>query len=185
MLKEPKFRELSEKDPDLKKYYSLQDNGFYKVAVSEQDRELLKEKFRKLGFSALNFTDSRSVYQFYNLGRLWNDIQIALKNNITLWHPATEPLSAGELYQYLTGEEFKNELNPVPANYDYRTVHAEAFGGNGHYIETKETELEEIKESIELIQEWSKNVVSADVFMLSPDKYMAFNACVMRLQVIG
>ena len=45
--------------------------------------------------------------------------------------------------------------------------------------------LEEIKESIELIQEWSKNVVSADDFMLSPDKYMAFNACVMRLQVIG
>ena len=148
MLKESKFRELSEKDSDLKKYYSLQDNGFYKVAVSEHDRELLKEKFRKLGFSALNFTDSRSIYQFYNLGRLWNDIQIALKNNITLWHPATEPLSAGELYQYLTGEEFKNELNPVPANYDYRTVHAEAFGGNGHYIETKETELEEIKEFI-------------------------------------
>ena len=41
MLKESKFRELSEKDSDLKKYYSLQDNGFYKVAVSEQDRELL------------------------------------------------------------------------------------------------------------------------------------------------
>ena len=50
------------------------------------------------------------------------------------------------IYQYLTGEEFKNELNAVPANYDYRTVHAEAFGGNGHYIETKEAELEEIKE---------------------------------------
>lgn len=45
--------------------------------------------------------------------------------------------------------------------------------------------LEEIKESIELIQEWSRDVVSADDFMLSPSKYMAFNACVMRLQVIG
>ena len=41
--------------------------------------------------------------------------------------------------------------------------------------------LEEIKESIELIQEWSKDVESADDFMLSPTKYMAFNACVMRL----
>lgn len=45
--------------------------------------------------------------------------------------------------------------------------------------------LEEIKESIMLIQEWSKDVDSADDFMLSPTKYMAFNACVMRLQVIG
>lgn len=40
--------------------------------------------------------------------------------------------------------------------------------------------LEEIKESIELIQECSGDVVSADDFMLSPSKYMAFNACVMR-----
>lgn len=53
------------------------------------------------------------------------------------------------------------------------------------YNSTIHDKLEDIKESIELIQEWSKNVVSADDFMLSPDKYMAFNACVMRLQVIG
>lgn len=53
------------------------------------------------------------------------------------------------------------------------------------YNSTIHDKLEDIKESIELIQECSKNVVSADDFMLSPDKYMAFNACVMRLQVIG
>lgn len=45
--------------------------------------------------------------------------------------------------------------------------------------------LEEIRESIDLIEAWSSNVVSADDFMMSPNKYMAFNACVMRLQVIG
>lgn len=43
--------------------------------------------------------------------------------------------------------------------------------------------LDEIKESIELIQEWSKDIKSSDDFMLSPSKFMAFNACVMRLQV--
>lgn len=53
------------------------------------------------------------------------------------------------------------------------------------YNSTIHDKLEEIKESIELIQEWSKDVESADDFMLSPTKYMAFNACVMRLQVIG
>ena len=53
------------------------------------------------------------------------------------------------------------------------------------YNSTIHDKLEEIRESIELIQTWSKNVTSADDFMLSPDKYMAFNACVMRLQVIG
>ena len=53
------------------------------------------------------------------------------------------------------------------------------------YRSTIHDKLEEIKESIDLIQDWSKDVVSADDFMLSPDKYMSFNACVMRLQVIG
>lgn len=145
MLKEEKFEELAGKDSDLKKYYKAQDNGFYTVNVSEQDRALLKEKFKALGFSALNFTDSRSVYQFYNLGLLWKDIQIALKEGITLWHPATEPISVRELYKYLTGNDFVNELGGVPADYDYRTVYADVFGGKDGYICDKALLLEEIK----------------------------------------
>ena len=144
MLKEEKFLELAEKDPDLKNYYNLQDNGFYKVDVSETDREVLKNKFRALGFSALHFTDSRSVYQFYNLGRLWNDIQTALGNEIMLWHPAVEPVSAGEVYKYLTGNEFHNELGGVPADYDYRTIYADLFGGSNGYICDKNQVLKDI-----------------------------------------
>lgn len=45
--------------------------------------------------------------------------------------------------------------------------------------------LQEIKESIELILQWSEGMTSAHDFMLSPSRVMAFNACVMRLQVIG
>ena len=45
--------------------------------------------------------------------------------------------------------------------------------------------LEDILESIELIQEWSKGMTELHDFMTSPNRVMAFNACVMRLQVIG
>ena len=45
--------------------------------------------------------------------------------------------------------------------------------------------LQEIKESIELILQWSEGMTSAHDFMISPGRVMAFNACVMRLQVIG
>lgn len=148
MLKEEKFHELSEKDPELNKYYHLQDNGFYKVHVSEDDREVLKYKFKILGFSALNFTDSRSKYQFYNLSGLWDDIQFALDNGITLWHPATEPVSAGELYKYLTGEEFVNELEGTPADYNYKTIYANMFGGDFGYILPKNDVLKMIGEFV-------------------------------------
>ena len=109
---------------------------------------MLKNKFRELGFSALNFTDSRSVYQFYNLARLWKDIQIALNNNIKLWHPATEPVSAAEVYEYLTGNSFVNELGGTPADYDYKTVHDAEFGGSNGYICKKEEVLNDIKEFV-------------------------------------
>lgn len=149
MLKEEKFLELSAKEPVLKDYYEKQDNGFYRVNVSDGRKEMLKDVFRGLGFSALNFTDSRSRYQFYNLGNLWTDISTALDAGIKLWHPATEPVSAGELYHYLTGEEFVNELGGVPADYDYRTIHAGLFGGKNGYICDKVHVMEEIRRFVD------------------------------------
>lgn len=45
--------------------------------------------------------------------------------------------------------------------------------------------LEDILESINLIQEWAKDRKTVADFMMSSTGVMAFNACVMRLQVIG
>lgn len=45
--------------------------------------------------------------------------------------------------------------------------------------------LEDILESIELIEQWSDGMTELHDFMISPTRVMAFNACVMRLQVIG
>lgn len=149
MLRETKFEELVENDSELVNYYELQSNGFYKCrALSEKERVFLKDKFKRLGFTALHFTDSRSVYQFYPLKRLWSDIQNALKLDIRLWHPATEPISAGELYEKLTGEKFENELSGAPVFYDYKTLYAENFGGKDGYLCTKKQIVEEIAEFV-------------------------------------
>ena len=45
--------------------------------------------------------------------------------------------------------------------------------------------LEDILDSINLIQEWSNGRTTVDDFMKSSTGVMAFNACVMRFQVIG
>lgn len=149
MLKEDKLLELAEYAPGIKQYYRPANDGFYQVIPIEGiEREKLKNMLIELGFSALNFTDSRSKYQFYDLGRLWDDMNIALSHDIKLWHPATEPVSAGELYRYLTGEEFINELSGKPADYDYRTIYGEIFGGTNGYICCKEEIVNKIKEFI-------------------------------------
>lgn len=155
MLKKEKYEELKalEKAGDdilLDECYEALDNGFYRCMKLDRDKkELLQKKFKKLGFTALNFTDSRSIFQFYPLSRLWEDIQTAFQEEITLLNLATEPISAGELYKSLTGESFKNELAGTPAKYDFRTIHAEKFGGKSGYICGKAEIMEDIRQYVE------------------------------------
>lgn len=147
MLNEAKFAELSAKEPKLSELYTLQDNGFYKLNYGI-DRESTKAIFKKLGFSALNFTDSRGIFQYYNLKYLYKNIQTAIENGVKVMNIATEPVTIAEIYKAITGEEFVNELsNPVP-HYDFRTENFEIFGGKDGYIQTKEFVLADIKEFI-------------------------------------
>ncbi|MDE6621916.1 MAG: NAD(P)-dependent oxidoreductase [Lachnospiraceae bacterium] len=151
VLKKEKYQELKvlEKADDaimLDACYEAAGNGYYKCRKLDKDkRERLKKKFKKLGFTALSFTDSRSSFQFYSLGRLWEDIQTALNEDITLLNAATEPVTAAELYKALTGEVFKNELKGTPEKYDFRTTYASKFGGRAGYICSKEEIMADIK----------------------------------------
>lgn len=149
MLDKIKMTELLKISPEIKDYYILQDTGFYKIKeLTDDEKDLLKKKIRHTRFNALYFTDSRSKYQFYSLERLWKDIQIALNAGIQLWHPATEPITSRELYRYLAGEEFINELKGEPADYDYKTIYAELFGGKDGYICNKNLVLKEISDFV-------------------------------------
>lgn len=146
MLKTGKMKELSVQAPILVDYYEQLDNGFYKCReLNAPEKEMVRDIFGKLHFSALNFTDSRSVYQFYPLYRLWGDIQTALLEKILLWNPATEPVSAEEVYHFLDGGDFNNELPSCPAFYDCRTKYAALFGGGNGYIMNKQQVLEDIR----------------------------------------
>ena len=147
MLKADKFEELAASSSLLKKNYELQDNGFYKCMAPCRE---LKEEFGRLGFSALNFTDSRGVFQFYNLENLWADINVALDNGIRLLNIATEPVTIAEVYGALTkGKSFTNEIMQTAPYYDYKSVHATLFGGERGYFCNKETVLREIVEFVE------------------------------------
>lgn len=150
MLKKQMMDKFLMQDPELRGYYIPLDNGFYRVkTLTNRERDILKAKFIDIGFSALNFTDSRSRYQFYDLKRLWSDIQTCIKNEIKIWHPATEPVAAGELYQFLTGGPFINELSGTPADYDYKTKYGALFGSSSKYICSKIEVMESIRKFIE------------------------------------
>ena len=146
MLSETKMGELSSEEAAIEEYYEIQDNGFWKCRnVNEGEKNALRNILSRVNFSALQFTDSRSEFQFYPLKRLWSDIKIALENKIELLHTATEPISAGEIYKFLYGREFMNETAGVPAKYDYRTRYSGLYKRDGGYIMGKEEVLLEIQ----------------------------------------
>lgn len=151
MLNAVKYGELS-KEELIRTHYVLQENGFYVCDVPKEDKELrnsLKEAFKRVNFSALLFTDSRGLFQYYNLENLWQDICTATEHKITKLNLAVEPVTTAELYQYLTGETFVNELNkPVP-HFNYKTKYAKLWNGRDGYMRTKEQVLLDIKKFVE------------------------------------
>lgn len=150
MLKPEKFTELVQKEAELQKYYTISENGFYICHAKEKEE---KRKLRKLlegvDFDARFFTDSRGVFQFYNLAALWKDMQMALELGISKINLAPQPVKIAELYEYLSGETFVNEINQNIPFYNFKSKYAQEFGGENGYMTPKETVLKQIKEFTE------------------------------------
>lgn len=87
---------------------------------------------------ALHLTHCDSVFQFYDMARLWADLDIVLRNDIRLMNFATEPVSAREVAERAFGVRFGNRTERAPVTYDMRTIHARVFGASGLYIASSE-----------------------------------------------
>ncbi|HIX33238.1 MAG TPA: sugar nucleotide-binding protein [Candidatus Gemmiger avium] len=136
LLRPDKYRQLAAESELVRIAYEDAGNGFYKLN-GKVDPAALRAWFAAAPFNALAFTDSRSVYQFYDLARLWRDIRTALDADLRVLHLATPPLSAARVYEAFTGKTFTNHLPGAPFDYDLRTRHAALLGGAGEYLCTE------------------------------------------------
>jgi nucleoside-diphosphate-sugar epimerase len=89
-----------------------------------------------------------SVYQFYHLDNLWNDVQISLRHDLKLVNLATEPTSVDEIARDAFGFEFTNRPQQVPASYDMKSQYGHIFGSSTEYLYNKQQVLLALKEFI-------------------------------------
>ena len=101
-----------------------------------------------LHHNELQKIDSRSVFQFYDVSRLWSDVEAAIDNALELVHLPTEPVSVADVAREAFGMQFMNEVAPAPARYDVHTRFASIFGGVDLYIEDRTKELSGIAEFV-------------------------------------
>ncbi len=132
-----RFSEMSEA---IAAGYTQDQTGFF---IRTGDTSHLKPAFEKVGFSAIHFTDCRSVFQFYNLQNLWKHLEIIMENELKLVNITAEPLSAAEVYHAIYGKPYKHQTGKTPY-YDVRSKYAHLFGGANGYMHTGNNIIESI-----------------------------------------
>jgi hypothetical protein len=140
------FQKLSLACPQIQNYYSPFQVNFFKRNNQLSYFNLIKLRiyFNYLEFKTINFTDSRSIFQFYNLKYLWNHIEILIKEKIPLINLVTEPILSSDLYEYIFGIKFNNILPKLPLYFNCQTNYAKLFNGENGYIFDKNTVKNEI-----------------------------------------
>lgn len=150
MLRDDKYNELLGGTP-LADCYTDRGDGFRLCTVTDPERLAeLRRHLTDRGFTALNFTDSRSQYQFFNLGHLWGIIEKALETGLHELTVTSRPLTAAQVYAHVTGKEFVNEINPNHPVQNLRSRHAGLFGGaDGYIFPDSAAMLDDIKRFVE------------------------------------
>lgn len=87
-------------------------------------------------------------FQYYDLRRLWDDIQVALAAGLSTLNVATPPLSSARVAAECFGIDISDQVvpgeeSPFAQMYtkDMRTVHADRFGGPPGYLMDEASEL--------------------------------------------
>lgn len=110
---------------------------------NEPVRASLEEAAITQGFAATQFHNPETTYQYYNMKRLWSDIEIALRAGLRHVHLVSEPLEAARIHRRLTGREMP-QTGARLHHEDMRTRHAEIWGKQGPYLEEADTVLDQL-----------------------------------------
>lgn len=102
---------------------------------------------------ALHLTHSDSFFQFYNIERLWADLERVLAAEISLVNLATEPLQAREVAARCFGVEFTNVPPKEPVYYDMQTRYGAIFGSSTRYAYNQEQVVAELRDLVSRLRE--------------------------------
>ena len=142
--------ENKEKDIFINSYDRNIDNNY---VYNNKNRIELISILEKIGFTSINFTDSRSFFQFYNLNKLSKDIKVALEKKIKKLNISSEPISAKVIAKEVFGYEMKNIIKEkLPLNYNFKSKYFELFDGKNGYLYSKEEIIEDIKNFVKKME---------------------------------
>ena len=114
-----------------------------KALESHDARDKLDAEAIEQGFSAIQFHNPETTFQYYNMNRLWSDIEVAIQGNLSHVHLATEPVKASIIHERLTGRAMPDTGARVHRE-DMRTAFSKLWGKQGPYLESSDNILEQL-----------------------------------------
>jgi dTDP-4-dehydrorhamnose reductase len=85
-----------------------------------------------------------SVFQFYPMEKLWEDLTLAIENKLELLHLTSEPISLGYIAKSIFGIQLENL--PDPVIYNLQTKYATLWGKESRFQYTADQCLAAIKD---------------------------------------
>jgi len=133
----------------LDKIYSPdQSTGIYKIdrveLAKDKNHKSLETAVTKLGYSATQFHNRETTYQYYDMTRLWKDIFIAKNAGLKALHIAMPPLKAADIHKRLLGLDMPETYARVHEE-DMYTAHAHLWGRSGPYLDDAETVMNRLE----------------------------------------
>ncbi len=142
---------LNENDHNLlRNYYDFHEDKdifvFNKIKAEKNGkRSYILRTLKKADFTALNFTNAESLYQFYNLKHLKKDIDIAIDNNIRILNICSEPVKAKDIAKFFFNINYDNYNGKEPLYYDMKTIYAKKWDKIGDYQYCKDEVYTDLK----------------------------------------
>lgn len=93
----------------------------------------------------LNAMHARSRFQFYDMERLWTDVQRQIAAGIRLLNVSTEPVSCADVARVGFNRVFDNLIEKPPVLYDMQSRHANALAGRDRYLYSADETLDAIR----------------------------------------
>ena len=85
-------------------------------AIEDNKREEIKYILSSINETSLQFTNSESTFQFYNLDNLYNDILKSIEYNIPILNVCSTPISAKDIMKNIFHKEFISNNGDITAN---------------------------------------------------------------------
>lgn len=138
------------KDDILLKYYNYNHNTKRYIfdrdkATKDKVRKYIKDILFSINETALQFTNSNSLFQFYNLNNLYDDVLKSINNNINILNICSEPISAKELMKDIFDKDFNSDKAKL-YNYNMKSIHAIKWNNHNEYLYNKNNIYSDLKE---------------------------------------